>query len=89
MAFTQATDRIDAVRRAGDILGQLRTIRLAARDLIAYRNLYVAATDPSFNAAFNAIFSSAPDRAKISAMITQLETLIADWELNQTDVLGL
>ncbi len=88
MAFGTAQQRIAAVERAGNVLGQLRTaytFGAALRDALA---LYQAGTDPAFNAAFNALFT-AQDRTELGTMINQLLTLVADWETNHAAALGL
>lgn len=50
--------------------------------------LYQAATDPAFNAAINALFT-APERVELAAMLTEINTLITDWEANHKDALGI
>lgn len=40
----------------------------------------LAGTDPTLNAAFNALFTAA-ERTELAAMIAQLQTLKADWEV--------
>jgi hypothetical protein len=58
-----------------------------AKALSAKLALYQANTDPTFNAAFNAVFDVAGDRAAIADMIGDLNTLIADWESTHGDVI--
>jgi hypothetical protein len=43
--------------------------------------VYQAGTDPTLNAAFNALFD-AVERTEISAMITQLIAIADNWEVN-------
>lgn len=90
MSFSTAQQRIDAIGKVGNILGILRTVHLFAIELRDARALYLAATDPAFNAAFDAIFNAAADRTEVAAMIAQLTALaISDWEANHPDVLGV
>ena len=89
MSFTAARDRIAAVTKAGAVLGTIRTVHDTAVKLQAMLDLYQAGTDPTFNAAFNAIFNVAGDRSAIAEMIGELTALtITDWETNHADVLG-
>lgn len=81
MAFDTAQQRVQALQQAGDLVGLTRTIYAYCAKLKAAKALYAANTDPAFNAAFNALFTTA-DRSELSTMITQLETLMADWEAN-------
>lgn len=88
MSFTQAEARIDAAARAGNVLGMLRTIHITTQQLESLMTTYQANTDPTLNAAFNAVFNVAGDRAAIADMINDLVSLKADWEANHADVLG-
>ena len=89
MSFVTAAARVDAVEKAGNILGTLRTIYIQAKNLKTLKALYVAGSDPVFNAAFEAVFNVAGDRTELAAMIGQLETLIADWEVNHAAAVGV
>ena len=88
MAFSTARDRIAAVERASNVLGQLRTAYTFGATLRDALALYQAGTDPAFNAAFNALFTQA-DRTELGAMINQLSTLMTDWETNHAAAIGL
>jgi hypothetical protein len=89
MAFDTATTRITAVERAGNTLGQLRTVYTYAQRLRDAKALYLAGTDPVFNAAFEALFTGA-DRTELATMIDQLTALcITDWEANHPSAIGI
>jgi hypothetical protein len=80
MSFATAQTRIDAVSRAGNVLGILRTehnFAVSLRDMLA---LYQGGADPTFNGAFNQVFDVPADRATIAAMINDLTALITSWE---------
>ena len=67
----------------------LRTVHDFATTLQAAFALYQAGTDPTFNAAFNAIFT-AGERSELGTMINQLIALcITDWEANHAQALDL
>ena len=81
MAFDTAQTKIRAVGRAGNVLGLLRTVYTHADELQSLLATYQAGTDPTLNAAMNAVYTAA-ERVELAAMITQLQTLKADWEAN-------
>ncbi len=88
MAFLTAIDRIRAVEQAASALGMLRTVYNQATRLRGMLVLYQDGTDPTFNAAFNTLFTAA-DRSELATMINQLGALAADWETNHPSALGL
>ena len=81
MAFENAQTKIRAVGRAGNVLGLLRTIYAHMDELQAMLATYQAGTDPALNAALNAVYSAA-ERTEIGAMIAELNTLKAAWEVS-------
>ena len=81
MAFDTAQTKIRAVGRAGNVLGLLRTVYAHADELTQALTTYQAGTDPTLNAAFNALFTPA-ERTELAVMIAQMQTLKADWETN-------
>lgn len=83
MAFDATQAKITAVNKAGNVLGLLRTVYADAALLSQALTTYQAGTDPTLNAAFNALFTAA-ERIELAAMIIQLQTLKADWEANHT-----
>ena len=88
MAFETTTTKIEAVTRAGNVLGRLRMIYTMAKEIQAALALYQAGTDPAFNAAVDALFSSA-ERAELSAMLGNITTLITAWETSHAQALGI
>jgi hypothetical protein len=88
MAFDTAQTKINAVGRAGNVLGRLRTIYSYCKEIEAALALYAAGTDAAFNAAINALFT-APERAVLNDMLADIATLTADWEANHTDVINI
>jgi hypothetical protein len=85
-------DTIDAtlqsVSAAQSLLSGIRGLYRQAKGTQTYLQLYAANTDPKFNAAVNTLFSAA-ERSELNAMLTQINTLIADWEANHKAPLGL
>ena len=81
MAFENAQTKIRAVGRAGSVLGLLRTIYAHMDELQTMLATYQAGTDPALNAALNAVYSAA-ERTEIGAMIAELNTLKAAWEVS-------
>ena len=77
LSFYDAANFVDMLRGTYQ---QAKT----ARNKIA---LYQAGTDPSFNAAINAIIPPA-DRARIAAMKPQLDALLAAWEGTYDDIIN-
>ena len=85
MAINKAL--IQSFYGAANFIDALRTTyqqAKVARNKIA---LYQAGTDPSFNAAINAIIPAA-DRTRIAAMKTQLDALLAAWEGTYDDIIN-
>lgn len=90
MAFAQVEQRARAVSHARGVLDRLRGIHQMAIDLRDARALYIAGTDPVFNAAFDALYNAAGDRTELAGMINDLTALvITDWEAVHSAVLGL
>ena len=88
MAFATAQAKIDAVTQAGNVLGILRTVYQFSVQLQAALTLYEAGTDPTFNAAFNALFSAA-ERQELAAMIGDLSALVTGWQVNHPGAITL
>ena len=76
----------DASRRAFNLLPLIRSIYESGKQVQAALALYQAATDPSFNAAVNAIFATA-ERQELGQMLTQIGALLTDWEANHMGAL--
>jgi hypothetical protein len=49
-------------------------------------NLYMAGTDPDFNAVMDSVFTPA-ERTELNQMLTPLATMIEDWKMNHFDFL--
>lgn len=81
MAFDATQAKITAVNKAGNVLGLLRTVYADAALLSQALTTYQAGTDPTLNAAMNAVYTAA-ERVELAAMIAQMQTLKADWETN-------
>lgn len=82
MAFETTQTKVAAVGRAGNALGLARTIYVHMAELSAMLATYQAGTDPALTAALNAVYSPA-ERQELAAVIGQLNTLKADWEVNR------
>lgn len=90
MAFEDAEERAKAVGRARNVLGNLRTAHAIAIRLRDDRALYQSGSDPTFNAAFDALYNTPADRTELAAMISDLTALcITDWEAAHRAPLGL
>ena len=88
MAFETAETKIQAVSRAGNVLGRLRTLYVYGKEIEAALALYQAGSDPAFNAAINALFSSA-ERAELGVMLGDITTLTTAWETNHAAALNI
>ncbi len=89
MATFQGVDpKITSVNQASSLLGDLRSLYIQCKSVQSKMALYSVSTDATFNAVINALFVAA-DRTELSVMLTQINTLIADWELNHRSPLGL
>jgi hypothetical protein len=82
---TRAT--IQSVALGLGIWDEIRSVYQRAKSAQARLNLYQAGTDPKFNATVNNIFT-AGERAELAQMLTQINNLVNDWELNHVDVIG-
>ena len=88
MAFETSETKIRAVARAGNVLGKLRTVYLYGKEVQAALALYQAGTDPVFNAAVDAVFTSA-ERAELGVMLGEINTLVSAWEANHAAALDI
>lgn len=70
------------------LLEQIRFTYKSAKQAQASLALYVSNANPTFNAAINALHTPV-ERAELNAMLTQINTLVADWEANHATALGL
>lgn len=86
--FTTVQATTQSVSEATNVLNALRSVYSQAKTAQRLITLYQAGTDPVFNAAVNAIFTSA-QRAELSNMLGDVNTLLTDWEANHRSALGL
>lgn len=77
-----------SIRQANILLNDVRELYRRGKDVQAKLALYLAATDPAFNASVNALFTSA-ERSDLNTMLTQINALVTNWETNHRDALGL
>lgn len=70
------------------ILDKIRNIYRDCKSAQASLNLYQAGTDPTFNAAINALHPPA-ERTELGQMLTQINALVADFEQNHATAIGL
>lgn len=78
---------MDSMGRAASVLPQLQQIYQQSQAVQGLITLYQAGTDPTFNNAVNTIFTPA-ERAQLSAMLTQLNTLVNNWTANHSNLLN-
>lgn len=71
----------DSIYRAAGLLDRVRAVYGAAKGVQSEMALYQAGTDPTFNAAINALFSPA-ERQELGQMLSQINNLVQDWEAN-------
>jgi hypothetical protein len=89
MAWETFETRATAADQVRNLVGNIRTVHFIATQLRDARALYLAGTNPAFNAVFDQLVSTAQDRTELSAMIAALTALvITDWEANHPAVLG-
>ena len=88
MAFTTAQAKIDAVAKAGNTLGTIRTVYAFGVQLQTMLATYQAGTDPALNAAFNALYTTA-ERTELATMIGELNTLVTNWQANHLEAVTL
>lgn len=87
-SFDTAQAKRESVRNANNLLDFIQHIYQSSKQVQALLALYQANTDPTFTAAINALYVSA-ERAELGAMLTDINTLIAVWEVSHKLPLGL
>lgn len=85
--YTQVRQEIDSMSQAAQILPYLQDIYRRAQLAQSAINLYVAASDPVFNATVDEIFS-AGERAELNTMLGNLNTLVTAWTNNHATLLA-
>lgn len=86
--FDGAAARLQSARDATNLLQLLRATYATAKQVQAALALYQAGTDPTFNAAVNALFTAA-ERTELGAMGAQLAALVSDWETLHPGAIGV
>lgn len=84
--FDTSIAKAASVKKAANILPNIQAAYESLKTVQSLLALYVAGTDPAFNAMVNQIFTSA-ERAKLAAMGTGANTLVTDWETNYPQAL--
>lgn len=87
MAFEQTTTRTEALLKASNVLGKLKTARVLSQELAVLVANYQLGTDATLVAAFNAMFSPA-ERLALATMIGDLDALTVVWATTYPAVFG-
>lgn len=77
----------DAARKAFNLLAIIRNIYESGKQVQGALALYQAGTDAAFNAAVNAIFTTA-ERTELGQMLAQINALVTDWENNHAGAIS-
>lgn len=86
--FDTIPTTLASVSEATGLLGALQSCYNDGKRAQALLAKYQAATDAKFVATVNTLFT-ASERTELSAMLTQINTLVSDWETNHRGALGL
>lgn len=87
-AFDSTTRaKIESAHTATRLLQIIYSAYQQAKSAQALLNLYLAGTDPVFNAAVNAMLTAA-ERSELGQMLVQLNALCTDWETNHPTVIA-
>ncbi len=86
--FDTTPATLSSIGQAASLIGGIRGLYSQAKSMQSLLALYVAGTDPKFNAAINTIFT-ATERTELNAMLTQVNALVTDWETSHRAALGL
>jgi hypothetical protein len=78
----------ESVKQANNLLDHIRHLYASGKSIQAQLALYQAGTDTAFNAAVNALFT-AGERTELSAMLSQVNTLVSSWETSHRAAIGL
>jgi hypothetical protein len=84
--FSTIKTKRNSIDNAYRLLDNIRATYANAKQAQTLLNLYTANTDPTFNAAINALFTSA-HRTELAAMLAQINALVADWETNHASAI--
>jgi hypothetical protein len=86
--FDTHQEKANAARKAFNVLALVRSVYESGKQVQLALALYQAGTDPVFNAAVNALFTSA-ERTELGQMLAQINALVTDWETNHRGALGI
>ena len=73
--------KVESVNAATQVVYNMKSLYNNAKQVQALLARYTANTDAAFNAAVNAMYT-ARERSELAAMLTQINTLVTDWESN-------
>lgn len=79
--------KIDSVHTASRMIQIVYSVYAQAKSAQALIQLYVANTDPTFNAAVNAMLS-ASERSEIGQVLTQISAFVTDMETNHASLIS-
>lgn len=85
--FDNSAAKLQSIRDAANLLQLFRALYSQAKLIQTALTLYQANTDPVFNAAVNALFSTS-ERSELNTMAQQINTLVTDWETNHIGALN-
>ena len=79
--FDTSATRRESVKSANNLLPHIQHIYQSCKSAQTLLALYQAGTDATFNAAVNALFTSA-ERTELGQMLADINTLVTAWEAN-------
>lgn len=88
MAFENHQSKLAGIHRAGTLIHEIRQLYQIGKGIQQKLADYQAATDPAMNAAINALLTNA-ERQEVGVMLTQINSLVSDWEANHASAIGL
>lgn len=89
MADFSSTDQtLAAINQAANLRPAVQGMYAQAKSVQSLMALYQAGSNQAFNTAINTIFTSA-QRTELADMLTDVNSLITDWETNHRSALGL
>lgn len=84
--YSIVRQRVSSYGKAASLLPKLKQVYQQCQEIDDAITLYQAGTDADFNAAVNAIFT-APERAQLAAMLTNVEQLVTLWTAQHSNLL--
>lgn len=85
--FELYAQKAESIQKATTVLADIRSIYTDAKRMQEKLALYNAATDLTFNAMIDALFSVA-ERTELGNMLAEVNALVLDWEANHRAALG-